>query len=633
MKKIISLITVVSLLLTSSAFAKSNDLIDSNLDRMRTLLNEEDFAVFVQSSADNYVYFGAKFEPRSGVLLGTPGGCEYSGIGNAITTSYDWFYPSDEITNEYVERKAVPEVKSNHTKLVGVNWNFASQVPVDMSRYENYIKNYIDELASRGEDILLIFGKEMNIDDNFLDEQVFIDCFRYVADYAHTKENIAMVWSPNDTGGLDTRLIDFYPGDEYVDWIGCSMYSSPYFLGDKNAGEGSNIGFIMGPYANPVMRAKVLHNFAEENNIKKPMMITEGGVGYQDSVTGEDFTDWATQQLRRYYGEIVRVYPEYKCIVSFNNYYPTDRYRFDMGSNQQLSDTILSCTQDPVYIKDYTKTSDISYIRMYDGIELDSDIKLSAYGYQPKVEWMKVRYLVDGAELFSTDYPPYNYELSGISEGSHNLTVNFYVSDKQVKSLSYNFNVVNNAERVYNQEEYTGGCDFTDMSDMSNEMKNAVANMSAAGIINGVGDNKFAPTANVTRAEVSAMLVRALDLKAGNSSFPDVTENDWYYSAVSAAKSAGIIDGFEDGTFRPDSNVTNEQLITILSRYLIANGEDVPQIQLPYSDYSPWAEEYIKLAYEKGIAMSYDDNTFKGEKYAQRGDCAVMINRFLNGLS
>ncbi len=633
MKKVISLVAALSIMFTTSALAKSNDLIDPNIDKMRAMLNEEMYNVYVESSADNYVYFGAKFEPRSGVLLGTPGGCEYPGVGNAVTTSYEWFTPSDEISNDRVARKEIPEVKSNHTEAVGINWNFASQQPVDMSRYENYIKNYIDELASRGKDIFLIFGKEMNIDDNFIDEQVFIDCFKYVADYAHTKENIAMVWSPNDTGGLDTRLIDFYPGDEYVDWIGCSMYSSRYFLGNKNADEGSNIGFIMGPYANPVMRAKVLHNFATENGINKPMMITEGGVGYQDASTGEDYTDWATQQLRRYYGEIVRVFPEFKCIISFNNHHPSDKYRFDMGSNPQLLDTIVSYTKDPVYIQDYTETSDVSYVQMYDGMELENTIKLSAVGYQPKVEWMNVKYKLDGNEVFSTDYPPYKYELTNVPEGNHNLTTEFYVGGQQVKSLSYDFYMKNTSNRVYSNEEYNGGCNFSDMENMSNEMKNAVASLSAKGIINGIGDNKFGPELNVTRAEVAAMLVRALGLSGGENDFTDVSTGDWYYSAVSAAKKAGMIDGFEDGTFRPLENVTNEQLVAILAKYLISNGESVPDISLNCSDFSSWAEDYIKLAHKKSIVIYYENNAFKGEEKVTRGDCAVMINRFLNGLS
>lgn len=630
MKKIISLLLAASAFLTSSAFAKSDDWINPNLDKMHAMLYEEDFRVFAESGAENYVYYGAKFEPRSGSIIGTPFNCDFDGIDNGIKTYYEWFTPSEELKNHNVPRKEVAEKESDHTKLIGWNWNFASKVPVNMSEYENYVKNYIDNLAARGEDILLVFGKEMNIDDNFIDEQVFIDCFRYVADYAHTKENIAMVWAPNDTGGLDTRLIDFYPGDKYVDWIGCSLYSMPYFTGDKNANEGANIGFIMGPYANPVMRAKLMHNFMVENNIKKPVFITEGGVGYQ-SPDGEDFSGWAVQQLRKYYGELVRAYPEFKCIVAFNNYVPPgDYYRYDMGSNPMLLENIQMLTKDPVYITDYTKNSDVSYVGLYNGMEVGDTLKLSAYGYQPKVQWMKVKYFVDGREVHLTEYPPYKYTVTGLSEGNHTVRAEFYTNDNLVKSLEYNVNAKPKLNRVYKDEEYLGGCDFSDMDSMSAEVKNAVTELSERGVISGIGDNKFAPMSKVTRAEISSMLVRALKLSGGNETFPDVAESAWYYKPVLSAKKAGLLDGFEDGTFRPEKSVTNEQLIAILAKHMEKLGMKSKNTKLPFTDViNTWAQKYVQLGYENGITLAYEGNTFRSETAVTRADCAVMINRFL----
>lgn len=630
MKKVLSLLLAATTLFTTTAFAKSNDWIGPNLDKMRAMLYEEDFRVFAESGAENYVYYGAKFEPRSGSIIGTPHNCDFKGIKNGIKTYYEWFTPSEEIKNYNVPREEKAEKKSDHTSLIGWNWNFASKASVNMSEYENYVKNYIDTLAARGEDILLVFGKEMNIDDNFLDEQVFIDCFRYVADYAHTKENIAMVWAPNDTGGLDTRLIDFYPGNEYVDWIGCSLYSMPYFTGDPNASEGSNIGFIMGPYANPVMRAKLIHNFMVENNIKKPVFITEGGVGYE-TPSGEDFTNWALQQLRKYYGEMVRAYPEFKCIVAFNNYVPPgDYYRYDMGANETLLENIQMLTQDPVYITDYTKDSDVSYVELYNGMEVGETLKLSAYGYKPKVQWMQVKYFVDGKEVHFTQYPPYKYTVKGLGEGNHTVRTEFFVENNPVKTLESTVKVKANTNRVYSGESYKGGCDYSDMDALSAEVKNAVADLTDRGVVSGVGDNKFAPMSNVTRAEISSMLVRALDLTEGNDTFPDVSKDKWYYKAVSSAKKAGLLDGFEDGTFRPDNSVTNEQVIAILAKYLEKLGMKAGDTKLPYTDtINPWAERFVRLGYEKGITLSYENNKFRSETAVTRADCAVMINRFL----
>ena len=642
-KQLISAILAAATMLTSTAFAKSDYLIDQNLDRMKWILNAEDFRVFTEAPAEDSVYYGAKFEPRSGILIGTPGNKGFEGIENSINTTYEWFVPSEELTNDKIPREEKAEVPSDHSEIMGWNWNFASQVPVDMSRYENYIKNYIDNLAAMGIDILLIFGKEMNIDDNFLDEQVFIDCYRYVASYAKTKNNIAMVWAPNDTGGLDTRLIDFYPGDEYVDWIGCSLYSMPYFTGNKNATYGDNIAFIMGPYANPVMRAKVIHEFMEENGIKKPVFITEGGIGYE-SPDGEDFTEWALQQLRKYYGEMIRVYPEFKCIVSFNNYVPDgDYYRYDMGNNPVLLENLQYFMQDPIFIKQYPQTSPISYKQVFDGIDFTGTVRLSAYGYQPTVQWMDVRYIIDGETVCETSYPPYQYETSDLSEGNHRLRVEFSVSGNTVEALEYDFGykqappvveatpepITAIMKRLYNNEEYYGGCLFRDMDEMPAEMRNAAAYLAAEGVINGVDENNFCPNDKLTRAALAQMLTKALKLPQGDSTFSDVAEEAWYYDSVSAAKAAGMIDGFDDGTFKPDDYVTNEQLIAVIAKYLNKT-EAVPEITLDYTDeISWWAQDFVKTAKSKNIVLPYEDNSFKGAEQITRGDCAVVINRFL----
>ena len=650
-KRFIAAAAAVFMCFSSVAFAKSDAYMNDNIDRMRALLYEEDFRVFVENAPEYSVYYGAKFEPRSGVIIGTPENCKFEGIENGIDTCYDWFVPSEDITNDKVPRVEKAEAHSDHSQLIGWNWNFKSQVPVDMSRSENYIKNYIDNLAAMGKDILLVFGKEMNIDDNFLDEQVFIDCYRYVAEYAKTKENIAMVWAPNDTGGLDTRLIDFWPGDEYVDWVGCSLYSMPHFTGDENADDGANMCFIMGDYANPVMRAKVIHEFMEEYGIQKPVFITEGGIGYEHP-GGEDYTGWALQQLRKYYGELVRVYPEFKCIVSFNNYVADgDYYRYDMGNNPVLLENMQYLTQDPIYITDYPNNASVSYTEMFDGIDFYNKVKLSAYGYLPKNQWMTVRYIIDGETVHETEYPPYNYETYDLAEGNHHLRVEFYTDGYMVRSLEYDFGfkisepeptAVPAAEptpaptpeplppRVYNDEEYAGGCDFEDMADAPNEMKNAAAELSKIGVINGRSENTFAPNDKVTRAELAAMLSRALELSGGQSSFADVPADAWYYGSVSAAASAGMIDGFEDGTFKPDGLVTNEQLAAVMAKYLVAVGANTSDAAMPYGDtISEWAQDYVRIAAAFGSTLSYEDNTFRGQEAVTRGDCAVILHRFL----
>ena len=90
--------------------------------------------------------------------------------------------------------------------------------------------------------------------------------------------------------------------------------------------------------------------------------------------------------------------------------------------------------------------------------------------------------------------------------------------------------------------------------------------LSTFGLLEGYEDGTFRPTNAITRAEFCAMLANVLDLPEGqNLSFSDVADDAWYNKAVSAMAARGFVSGMGDGTFRPDDTITYEQMTTILS--------------------------------------------------------------------
>ncbi|MBQ3426673.1 MAG: hypothetical protein IJH37_05940 [Clostridia bacterium] len=425
------------------SYAKSLELVNSGMDYRREIIEAPELKLYTRADAEEWPYYGAKFEPRSGIYIGTPYNKPYPGISNAIYTEYNWFVPREEIDNLHCARVHIAETESKHTKLRGINLNFAlkhSQI-IDIRDYSNWLYNLIDQYASYGEDILLIFGKEMNIDDNFNDPELFKECFRFVADYANTKENIAMVWSPNDMGGLDTTFEEFWPGDEYVDWIGCSLYTMPFFQRKPDGPASGNYFFLMNNYAHPAIHAKMIHEFMVENGIKKPVIITEGGVGYE-APDGTDYTEFAVHQLRSYYSDICRRYPEFKCIVSFNEYFENgDLYRYDMSKNPVLLPLITELTSDPVYLKSYPSEAEYSYSELKEGAEFKGSIDVSAYAYIPGVQNLVVRYLIDGEWVSEKTEPPYAVSLTSelVPYGDHVLTAEIY-DGKGIKNTT-NYNV------------------------------------------------------------------------------------------------------------------------------------------------------------------------------------------------
>ena len=93
--------------------------------------------------------------------------------------------------------------------------------------------------------------------------------------------------------------------------------------------------------------------------------------------------------------------------------------------------------------------------------------------------------------------------------------------------------------------------------------------MAKLGIVKGVGDDKFEPDREITRAEFTAMAMRfAQGETSGKNIFSDVDEDDWFYDVVVDSIKYGWIEGYPDGTFRPQNLITREEVTTIVNRML-----------------------------------------------------------------
>lgn len=93
--------------------------------------------------------------------------------------------------------------------------------------------------------------------------------------------------------------------------------------------------------------------------------------------------------------------------------------------------------------------------------------------------------------------------------------------------------------------------------------------MAKLDIVEGVGDNKFEPDREITRAEFTAMAMRFAEGETGGKNiFSDVDEDDWFYDVVVDSIKYGWIEGYPDGTFRPQNLITREEVTTIVNRML-----------------------------------------------------------------
>ncbi len=177
----------------------------------------------------------------------------------------------------------------------------------------------------------------------------------------------------------------------------------------------------------------------------------------------------------------------------------------------------------------------------------------------------------------------------------------------------------------------SGGPDQLSVVD-SPDIEGALVYFSGA-YLEGYPDGTFRPNAPVTRAEVVAILTRILEIDItdpGEALFSDVKVGEWYYEEVQAATKHKLINGYPDGTFKPNKPVTNGEVAAILSNYWTVNSIMVPITEVGMFDISDhWARYYIRRMYNAGISVRFGDGTFRPNKPTTRSEFAIMINQFI----
>lgn len=160
----------------------------------------------------------------------------------------------------------------------------------------------------------------------------------------------------------------------------------------------------------------------------------------------------------------------------------------------------------------------------------------------------------------------------------------------------------------------------------------AVMEMSARGAVNGYADFTFEPDSAVTRAEAVAALARLTGadvLVQPAASFTDVSQDAWYAPYVNWAYAAGVVDGM-GGVFKPDADVTRQDLCLMLTRYV----DKVQRLTLPEtyaapafddaSDISAYAAEAVYRLQKAGVVDGFGDIFLPGQNASRAQLCMLM---------
>ena len=151
----------------------------------------------------------------------------------------------------------------------------------------------------------------------------------------------------------------------------------------------------------------------------------------------------------------------------------------------------------------------------------------------------------------------------------------------------------------------------------------------------GRDDGKVHPEAQITRAEVATIFFRLLteETRTANSTkangYADVSSDRWYNHAISTLSKMGIIKGTPNGNFNPNASITRAEFAAIAARFDDKNTDTSSD----FSDIlSHWAKDEIGIAANKGWVNGYTDGTFRPNQYITRAEAMTLVNRVLNRL-
>ncbi|EKD93330.1 MAG: amidase, partial [uncultured bacterium] len=191
------------------------------------------------------------------------------------------------------------------------------------------------------------------------------------------------------------------------------------------------------------------------------------------------------------------------------------------------------------------------------------------------------------------------------------------------------------------EEETSNEFDLEQNDYQTHWAKDYIDKVIEAGIASGVSDDTFAPDQEITRAELVKMMVNAsgywVQRSITEKPFTDVELDAWYAPYIEVAKWAGMIQGYDDGSFRPNAKINRVEAIKILiegvlkgelildpTQGLLANF-NLKQNPFTDVDLDQWYAKYVLYAYTNSIVSGYGEGMFKPDQSMSRGEFAKVV--------
>lgn len=162
----------------------------------------------------------------------------------------------------------------------------------------------------------------------------------------------------------------------------------------------------------------------------------------------------------------------------------------------------------------------------------------------------------------------------------------------------------------------------------SNWAGNMIKSAMAKSYIKGFEDGSFKPDKEITRAEFVSIINRAFGYTGeGEVPFIDIAENAWYKKDVAIAYNAGYIKGISANMFAPQEHITREQACVIIAKTQNLNVKSASLTFADQYEIPAWAKNSVAACVNAGIISGYPDNTFKGKSSLTRAEKVAVIEK------
>lgn len=390
-------------------------------NRLNDMVSKAEVAVYTEDHTKSTVpYYIQRLENPVGIYAGVNADDVFESDYLSSSLNYIEF-------NDFQKDILLPNkdyIKSSSCMVV-VAWNIDDLMSVFDN--EEYIRETLDNLQKYHKPMIIRIGAEMNVSQLGDSPAAFVNAFRMMADIIHEYPDFAVMWSPNDMSALTKPFEYYWPGDEYVDWVGVSSFMKKHFLGDTTIPRDGDVYFMTGDFAYATNTLKNIVDFMERNNIKKPLAVSEGGVATQlNYQNGGEIYEWAKTRLADMYWYLPMKYPQIKIINYFNHKMEEEVQWFNLHQRPEFLQLINEALSNGQYCKTVNALPDFTFEKIENYRVEAYEIPLYTYAYLPEETIESVEYILDETQILNTGTKiPYKYimKTEELPEGKHTLKV------------------------------------------------------------------------------------------------------------------------------------------------------------------------------------------------------------------